>query len=456
MDNPIINTIGLCSGIGMLEEAVRLGCEYFGWRAKPAALCEWEAYATAVLLERMESKALEPCPIWGGDLRDFDGKPFRGLVDILCAGLPCQPYSVAGKQKGNEDERSHDEEGDGPIPHFLRIVAECRPAVVFCENVPPWVSGGWFRPVGEELSRLGYTVESPLFVTAESVDASHRRERVFVLAHHKSARGFLQHGSDGRQDDTGEEEIRRGRVRGQQRPAVNEQPELCGGEMAYAGHGFDWLKGRGESGRRGEPGGECGNVADALRSGGQQPRAGRKRVFDGLQAMEHAASPRPNGSGQRRIEGKAAYGGEQAGMSGFDIGRNDLGDTSGSRTGEHSPRSRSRNSTGESSGLLGDSSEPRLSQPECDELSGAERFDEGRAISQSNRAPLFAPGPAADWGQIPQMLYPATEPGFRVLVDGLALVVDESRADQLRCGGNGVVATAAAVAFVELMRGAMK
>ena len=177
------NSLGLCAGVGMLDIAVQLGCEHFGIECRPAALCEWDAYAASVLLSRMEDATLEPCPIWCGDLRDFDAGPFRGVVDIIAAGLPCQPYSVAGKQLGNVDKRSHGDDGSGPIPQFLRIVSECRPALVFLENVPPWVRDGWFRPVGEELSRLGYTIGEPLFITAESAGASHRRERVFVLAH---------------------------------------------------------------------------------------------------------------------------------------------------------------------------------------------------------------------------------------------------------------------------------
>lgn len=167
----------------MLDIGVAAALEQLGFEPHATALCEWEAYAASILLERMEVSALEPCPIWCGDLRDFDGKPFRGVVDVIAAGLPCQPYSVAGKQLGLVDRRSYGEDGEGPIPQFLRIVSECLPAVVFCENVPPWILRGYFRPVGDELSRMGYTIEDPLFVTAESVGASHKRERVFVMAH---------------------------------------------------------------------------------------------------------------------------------------------------------------------------------------------------------------------------------------------------------------------------------
>ncbi len=202
MDRSTINTLGLCAGVGMLDLGVATALEWLGFRPRAAALCEWEAYAASVLLARMEDATLEPCPVWAGDLRDFDARTFRGVVDVLAAGLPCQPYSVAGKQLGNSDQRSHGEDGRGPIPQFLRIVEECRPALVFCENVPPWIRGGFFWPVGEELCRLGYTIEDPLFITAESVGASHRRERVFVMAHNPLARSWAIPKSNRRNEAT--------------------------------------------------------------------------------------------------------------------------------------------------------------------------------------------------------------------------------------------------------------
>jgi DNA (cytosine-5)-methyltransferase 1 len=167
----------------MLDQGVHAALEFLGFRAKPAFVAEWESYAAAVLKQRMEESTLEPCPIWCGDMADFDGKPWAGKVDLIVAGLPCQPYSTAGKQAGLEDSRSYGEDNSGPMPHFLRIVGECRPALVFLENVPPWVRGGFFRPFGDELCRMGYTLLDPVFLAASDVGASHRRERVFVLAY---------------------------------------------------------------------------------------------------------------------------------------------------------------------------------------------------------------------------------------------------------------------------------
>jgi site-specific DNA-cytosine methylase len=174
----------------MLEAAV--GLVFPG--ARTAAVCEWEAYAASVHLARMADQSVEPYPIWCGDLGGLDARPFLGVVDILCGGLPCQPYSPAGKRRGNEDERSWGTtasrdacatigNGSGPLPHTLRIIGECRPAVVWFENVPAWVRGGWFRDFGDALSGMGYTIVDPVFIAASDVGASHERERVFVLAY---------------------------------------------------------------------------------------------------------------------------------------------------------------------------------------------------------------------------------------------------------------------------------
>ena len=398
------NSLGLCAGVGMLDIAVQLGCEHFGIECRPAALCEWDAYAASVLLSRMEDATLEPCPIWCGDLRDFDAGPFRGVVDIIAAGLPCQPYSVAGKQLGNVDKRSHGEDGDGPIPQFLRIVAECRPAVVFLENVPPWVRGGWFRPVGEELSRLGYTIEDPLFINAESVGASHKRERVFVLAHDSRARNRWLPKSSQRNNATdahwnggtarADSQVRelRGQIQGMERigqPMPVMPARKHTNEMAVA-----------KRTRR--------KTAGSRRSldAGSEFESGRGAVADSEREVLGGQSDAP----QRRQDGRvAAYRHGEA-----------VADTGGARQQERP----------------------------------GERRDAGeeRAAVERDCVDIFAPGPNADWRGIEPHLWPAIEPGFRVFLDGNALVVDASRADQLRCAGNAVVPLCASLALIHLVR----
>jgi DNA (cytosine-5)-methyltransferase 1 len=167
----VVTSLSLVSGIGGIELGLRLaipGLRVLGY-------VEREAFAASVLLARMEDEILEPAPVFCGNLEDFDASEFAG-VDLVTAGLPCQPFSVAGQQRGHDDERAI-------WPEFVRIVSECRPALVFLENVPTFVTGGWFRRPGEELSRLGYEIAPPLFLAASDVGASHIRERVFILAY---------------------------------------------------------------------------------------------------------------------------------------------------------------------------------------------------------------------------------------------------------------------------------
>jgi site-specific DNA-cytosine methylase len=121
----------------------------------------------------MEDQALDRAPLWD-NVETFDGRPWRGTVDILFGGYPCQPFSVAGKRKGADDPRHL-------WPHFARIIGECRPEWVFLENVANHINIG-YREVRGELEELGYSVTEGLFTAAE-VGAPHKRQRLFVLAH---------------------------------------------------------------------------------------------------------------------------------------------------------------------------------------------------------------------------------------------------------------------------------
>ena len=94
------NVLSVCSGTGGLDLGLRLAVPC----ARTVCYLEREAYAAAVLAARMEEEALDAAPIWT-DLRTFDGKPWRGVVDCVLGGYPCQPFSFAGKRAGENDER---------------------------------------------------------------------------------------------------------------------------------------------------------------------------------------------------------------------------------------------------------------------------------------------------------------------------------------------------------------
>jgi DNA (cytosine-5)-methyltransferase 1 len=178
-----VNGLALCAGIGGLDLGVSIAAPNY----RTICYVEREAFAAATLVAQMENGFLAPAPIWD-DLFTFDARPWRGVVDCVAAGIPCQPYSVAGKQRGHGDERAL-------WPEFIRIVEECSPSLVFLENVANFIH--FFRPVGEELSRMGYRIEAGIFSAAE-VGTPHRRERFFMLAHRERARwqaglGFDEH-----------------------------------------------------------------------------------------------------------------------------------------------------------------------------------------------------------------------------------------------------------------------
>ena len=163
-----MNGLALCAGVGGLELGLSIACP--GYRA--VCVVEGEVYSAATLARRMEDGFLEPAPIYS-DVRTFDGRPWRGVVDIISAGYPCQPFSTAGLGKGVDDPRHL-------WPEIARIVAETAPPLVFCENVPPHLSIG-FDQVAADMGAMGYRLAAGVF-SAWAVGAPHLRERLFWLA----------------------------------------------------------------------------------------------------------------------------------------------------------------------------------------------------------------------------------------------------------------------------------
>ena len=141
-----MNGLALCAGVGCLELGLKI---LFGEQYKTICYVEKEAYAAAVLMERMADTSLDNAPIWD-DVKTFDGKPWRGKVDIISAGYPCQPFSTAGKRKGTKDSRHI-------WPYIRVIIADIKPSFVFLENVSGHLQLG-FQEVAEDLRGLGYTV----------------------------------------------------------------------------------------------------------------------------------------------------------------------------------------------------------------------------------------------------------------------------------------------------------
>lgn len=171
--------ISFCTGYAGLE----LGIERaLGRPCRVLAYSEIEAFAIENLAAKVQAGFLPAAPVWS-DLRSFPGKAFHGMVDILCGGYPCQPWSSAGKRLGKADPRHL-------WPFFRAQIHAIHPRVVFFENVEGHVSLG-LSTVLSDLEEDGYQATWGLFSAAE-VGAPHRRKRVFILGYAKSddQRGF--------------------------------------------------------------------------------------------------------------------------------------------------------------------------------------------------------------------------------------------------------------------------
>lgn len=138
---------------------------------------EWNPFCQKVLKKNF------PNAQQFGDIREFDGRQFAGAIDIISGGFPCQPYSVAGKRLGKEDERHL-------WPEMLRVIREVQPRWIVGENVRGlvnWSNGLVFDEVQADMESSGYSVAS-FVLPAASVGANHRRDRCWIIAHSASVR----------------------------------------------------------------------------------------------------------------------------------------------------------------------------------------------------------------------------------------------------------------------------
>jgi len=176
-----IRHLSVCSGY----EGLGLGLRRVFPSIREIAYVEGEAWAVANLANKMEEGKLHPAPVWT-DVKTFEFRQFRGKVDILSGGFPCQPFSTAGSGKGVSDERHL-------YPFISAGIQACQPTVVFLENVPgiitTRITDGTpvLQHVLQDLEGMGYTATAGIF-SAEEVSAPHRRERVFILAYAESER----------------------------------------------------------------------------------------------------------------------------------------------------------------------------------------------------------------------------------------------------------------------------
>jgi DNA (cytosine-5)-methyltransferase 1 len=190
----VLHHLDLFSGYGGFS----LGLTLAGLQMRTVMYVEWERYPQEIIKARIKDGFLDDAPIWG-DISTLDGQQLRGVVDLITAGFPCQPHSVAGQKRGASDERNL-------WPETLRVIREVEPRYVILENVPGLLSassdGGtpaYGGTVVGELASLGYSVHWRT-IGAEDVGAPHRRKRWWCIG--------VADSSDGRRTSEGGEQPR--------------------------------------------------------------------------------------------------------------------------------------------------------------------------------------------------------------------------------------------------------
>lgn len=172
-----MKVLDLFAGIGGFS----LGLEMAGMQT--IAFCEIEQFCQKVLKKHWHNvpiaKDIKKMSHREGILYDDDKPIYQGNIDLICGGFPCQPFSVAGKKKGFNDDRDL-------WPEMFRLISDIKPNWVIGENVAHFVKMG-FERTASQLEGEGYAVQA-FIIPACGVNAPHRRDRVWIIAHSESMR----------------------------------------------------------------------------------------------------------------------------------------------------------------------------------------------------------------------------------------------------------------------------
>lgn len=175
-----MNELSLFTGAG----GGLLGTKLLGWNH--IGYVENNEYCQKVLAQRIKDGFLDEAPIFG-DIRAFIGEgyaeAYQGMVDVITAGFPCQPFSSAGRRKSADDDRNM-------WPETIRCIREISPRFAFLENVPGLISCGYLGTILGDLAESGYDCRWRVLSAAE-VGAPHKRDRLWIVAHDQSIR-FVQ------------------------------------------------------------------------------------------------------------------------------------------------------------------------------------------------------------------------------------------------------------------------
>jgi len=404
--NKTITHLSLCSGY----EGIGHGLRRVLPTLREIAFVEREGFPIANLENKMQKVQLDTAPIHT-DLKTFPYRKFRGCVDILSGGFPCQPFSAAGKRQATEDPRHL-------FPYIADGIRECEPRIVFLENVQGILSctTGDGEPVLKyvlrTLEEMGYRATAGIF-SAEEVGAPHQRKRVYILGYASSLGSYR--GIENQND---------------------EQSEVSREGLERVRGGEDSFDGARETGQLGN--------SDSQRCEGERLRRDEEQS-EGV--VSRRSSEELGNSDSGRLEGS-----EEEGRNRGNAVRSseELADCKGEGLEGHS-RLRSEQDWGcepSSQGLWpARPSEPQYEweEPRVVVNSTSKGLEGGRGQSLQGADQGLAGTDRSD-GQ--------TEPQLGGATDGSTSRVDATvnRIDRLRLLGNGVVPMTAAKAFVTLIQ----
>ncbi|MCL2682233.1 MAG: DNA cytosine methyltransferase [Bacteroidales bacterium] len=166
-----MNHGSLFTGLGGFD----LAAQWMGWNN--VFQCEIDSFCQKVLKYHFPNTKLHH------DIKETDFSQYKGAIDVVSGGLPCQPFSVAGKRKGSSDDRYLWDE-------MLRAICQIFPRYIVVENVRGLVSGQQgmvFERMLTDLETIGYQTQS-FIIPAASVGSVHKRERIWIVAHADSDR----------------------------------------------------------------------------------------------------------------------------------------------------------------------------------------------------------------------------------------------------------------------------
>ena len=255
--------LSLFTGVGGSDLAHQ---HLLGWQT--VGYVEFDKFCQQVLSQRIEDGFLQEAPIFG----DVDGfiesgavKKYKGYIDVVTAGFPCQPFSVAGKQAGEEDPRNK-------WPQTIKCIRDIRPRYALLENVPGLLASGYFPEILGSLAEAGMDARW-IVLGADDVGAPHRRKRLWILADSESAR-LQTRGGDRVGTDHGSR-----RNKGQSEGACGETGDVADSESKQR-NGGGRKHHSGERSGQGEIGGASGSTRGSQGWWPTEPQLGR--VADGV------------------------------------------------------------------------------------------------------------------------------------------------------------------------------